>query len=71
MASKLPRDRLASKRSSLLQSFVSSTEVNSYFSLKKNQVIQASEVSPGVKTFGYSLAGDMDMDNNGYPGMML
>lgn len=35
------------------------------------QVIQASEVSPGVKTFGYSLAGDMDMDNNGYPDLAV
>lgn len=35
------------------------------------QVIQASEVSPGVITFGYSLAGNLDVDNNGYPGRLI
>lgn len=35
------------------------------------QIIEASENFAGVKTFGYSLAGNLDVDNNGYPGMKL
>ncbi|XP_015777528.1 PREDICTED: integrin alpha-V-like [Acropora digitifera] len=35
------------------------------------QVIQASKVSPGVITFGYSLAGNLDVDNNGYPDLAI
>lgn len=32
------------------------------------QAIEASDISVGVKTFGFSLAGNVDVDNNGYPG---
>ncbi|KAK2570479.1 Integrin alpha-8 [Acropora cervicornis] len=31
----------------------------------------ASKVSPGVITFGYSLAGNLDVDNNGYPDLAI
>ena len=35
------------------------------------QIIEASQFSSGTKTFGYSLAGNLDVDNNGYPGRGL
>lgn len=35
------------------------------------QVIQGSDISPGVKTFGHSLAGGQDVDGNSYSGMLL
>lgn len=35
------------------------------------QVIQVSKVSPGVITFGYSLAGNLDVDKNGYPDLAI
>ena len=42
--------------------------IDKYFLLK---VIKGSSVSPGVKTFGYSLSGKLDLDDNGYPGETL
>lgn len=33
-----------------------------------SKVIKGSTVSPGIKSFGYSLSGGLDMDANGYPG---
>lgn len=35
------------------------------------QVIKGSSVSPGVKTFGYSLSGKLDLDDNGYPDILI
>ncbi|XP_078376331.1 integrin alpha-V-like isoform X2 [Oculina patagonica] len=35
------------------------------------QAIEASDVSAGVKTFGFSLAGNLDVDNNGYPDLAV
>lgn len=35
------------------------------------QAIEASEISGGVKTFGFSLAGNVDVDNNGYPDLAV
>lgn len=35
-----------------------------------SKVIKGSTVSPGIKSFGYSLSGGLDMDANGYPGTM-
>ncbi|KAJ7389987.1 integrin [Desmophyllum pertusum] len=35
------------------------------------QVIKGSSVSPGIKSFGYSLAGALDMDYNGYPDLLV
>ena len=32
------------------------------------QKIEASDISAGVKTFGYSLAGNLDVDGNSYDG---
>lgn len=36
-----------------------------------SQVIKASAVSNNLQTFGYSLAGGMDMDMNGYPDLVV
>ncbi|XP_073235987.1 integrin alpha-8-like isoform X1 [Porites lutea] len=35
------------------------------------QIIEASQFSSGTKTFGYSLAGNLDVDNNGYPDLAI
>jgi len=35
------------------------------------QAIEASDVFPGVKTFGFSLSGDLDVDNNNYPDLAV
>lgn len=35
------------------------------------QAIEASDISVGVKTFGFSLAGNVDVDNNGYPDLAV
>ncbi|XP_074622012.1 integrin alpha-6-like isoform X1 [Acropora palmata] len=35
------------------------------------QVIKGSSVSPGIRTFGYSLSGRLDMDENGYPDILV
>lgn len=45
---------------------VASILLNYYF--HSTQAIEASDISVGVKTFGFSLAGNVDVDNNGYPG---
>ena len=42
-----------------------------YFLFFNVQIIEASQFSSGTKTFGYSLAGNLDVDNNGYPGRGL
>ena len=36
-----------------------------------SKVIKGSTVSPGIKSFGYSLSGGLDMDANGYPGTLV
>lgn len=33
-----------------------------------SQIIQAEQVRGGLHTFGFSLAGGLDLDGNGYPG---
>jgi len=35
------------------------------------QVIKGSTVSRGIKSFGYSLSGGLDMDANGYPDILI
>jgi len=35
------------------------------------QAIEASDISAGTKTFGYSLAGNLDVDKNGYPDLAV
>lgn len=35
------------------------------------QAIEASDVSPGVKTFGFSLSGNLDADKNEYPDLAV
>ncbi|XP_039296864.1 integrin alpha-PS1 isoform X2 [Nilaparvata lugens] len=38
-----------------------------------SQVIKANDVKPlaGIRTFGYSLSGGMDLDQNGYPDLLI
>lgn len=36
-----------------------------------SQVIRASELSTNLQTFGYSLSGGLDMDQNGYPDLVV
>lgn len=38
---------------------------------KPMQIIKGSTVSPGIKTFGYSFSGKLDMDDNGYPDILI
>ncbi|PFX21368.1 Integrin alpha-6 [Stylophora pistillata] len=35
------------------------------------QVIKGSSVSPGIQSFGYSIAGILDLDTNGYPDVVI
>uniref|UniRef100_UPI0037E8BF5E integrin alpha-3-like isoform X2 n=1 Tax=Semicossyphus pulcher TaxID=241346 RepID=UPI0037E8BF5E len=40
-------------------------------SAKPSQVIWGSRVSPGFRTFGYSLSGGLDVDGNKYPDLLV
>ncbi|KAI4786335.1 hypothetical protein KUCAC02_037181, partial [Chaenocephalus aceratus] len=40
-------------------------------SSEPRQVIQGSSVSPGFRTFGYSLSGGQDVDGNRYPDLLV
>ncbi|KAM4717104.1 integrin alpha-3-like [Anableps anableps] len=40
-------------------------------SAEPSQVIQGSTVSPGFRTFGYSLAAGVDVDGNNYPDLLV
>ncbi|XP_042250034.1 integrin alpha-3-like [Thunnus maccoyii] len=40
-------------------------------SAEPSQVIQGSRVSPGFRTFGYSLSGGLDVDGNKYPDLLV
>lgn len=51
--------------------YLSSHFCSWYFLFFNVQIIEASQFSSGTKTFGYSLAGNLDVDNNGYPGRGL
>nr|XP_045614929.1 integrin alpha-8-like [Procambarus clarkii] len=35
------------------------------------QILRASDFSPGLRSFGFSLDGSVDMDNNGYPDLII
>ena len=51
--------------------YLSSHFCSWYFLFFNAQIIEASQFSSGTKTFGHSLAGNLDVDNNGYPGREL
>ena len=51
--------------------YLSSHFCSWYFLFFYAQIIEASQFSFGTKTFGHSLAGNLDVDNNGYPGREL
>ncbi|XP_074659048.1 integrin alpha-8-like isoform X2 [Tubulanus polymorphus] len=36
-----------------------------------SQVIKANDVSPGLKTFGFSISGGIDLDDNHYPDLLI
>ncbi|XP_033025506.1 integrin alpha-3 [Lacerta agilis] len=38
---------------------------------KPQQVISGEDVGPGIKTFGYSFSGGMDVDGNSYPDLLV
>lgn len=38
---------------------------------KPEQVIRAEHLPVTMKTFGYALSGGMDLDNNGYPDILI
>ncbi|KAG8006599.1 Integrin alpha-3 [Nibea albiflora] len=40
-------------------------------STEPSQVIQGSSISPGFRTFGYSLTGGLDVDGNKYPDLLV
>ncbi|XP_022625911.1 integrin alpha-3-like, partial [Seriola dumerili] len=40
-------------------------------STEPSQVIRGSSVSPGFRTFGYSLSGGLDVDGNRYPDLVV
>ncbi|KAM7371340.1 hypothetical protein PAMP_008594 [Pampus punctatissimus] len=40
-------------------------------SVEPSQVIQGSRISPGFRTFGYSLSGGLDVDGNKYPDLLV
>lgn len=43
--------------------------VSSFFSL--SQIIRAENLSSDITTFGYSLSGGLDLDENGYPDLLV
>uniref|UniRef100_A0A3Q2ZKL8 Integrin alpha-3-like n=1 Tax=Kryptolebias marmoratus TaxID=37003 RepID=A0A3Q2ZKL8_KRYMA len=47
------------------------TGSNKGVSTEPSQVIRGSSVSPGFKTFGYSLAAGLDVDGNKYPDLLV
>ncbi|KAF7239725.1 Integrin alpha-3 [Varanus komodoensis] len=38
---------------------------------KPRQVISGDDIGPGIKTFGYSFSGGMDVDENSYPDLLV
>jgi len=39
--------------------------------LNEFQVIHAQDISESLQTFGYSFAGGFDIDDNGYPDLLI
>ncbi|CAL8275177.1 unnamed protein product [Boreogadus saida] len=39
--------------------------------IRPNEVIQGSQVSPGFRTFGFSLSGGLDVDHNCFPDLLV